>query len=91
MTVNLDTVNNCQAFLNAESKQPSRLDIMKEVLYHPILDVGVGLSCPELKCFSLKVIGFSASDMSDQNILLLIKLIFPKETENFLRNTKTTI
>ena len=58
MTVILDTVNNCQAFLNAESKESSRLDIIKEVLNHPILDVGVGLPCLELRCFSLKVIGF---------------------------------
>ena len=64
---------------------------MKEVLNHPILDVGIGLPCLELKCFSLKVIGFFASDMSDQNILLLIKFIFLRETENLLRNTKTTV
>ena len=64
---------------------------MKEVLIHPILDVGVGLPCLELKCFILKVIGFFASDMSDQNILLPKKFIFPKETEILLRNTKITV
>ena len=61
---------------------------MKEVLNHPILDVGIGLPCLELKCFSLKVIGFFASDMSDQNILLPTKTIFLRETENLLRIKK---
>ena len=42
-------------------------------------------------CFIFKVIGFFASDVSDQNILLPIKFIFPKETEILLRNTKLTV
>ena len=42
-TVNMDTVSECQDFLNAELKKSSRLNIRKESLYHPILDGGVGL------------------------------------------------
>ena len=49
--VNLDTVSKCQELLNTELKKSSRLDITKEVLYHPILDGGVGLPCLQLKLF----------------------------------------
>ena len=90
-TVNLDTVSKCQEILNAELKKSSSLDIRKEFLYHPILDDGVGLPCLQLKLFSLKIIDFFASDMSDQNILLPTKFILPKEIKNLLRNTNITI
>ena len=42
-TVNLDNVSKCQDLLNADLKKSSRLDIKKEVLYHPILNGGIGL------------------------------------------------
>ena len=90
-TVNLDTVSKCQELLNTELKKPSRLDIRKEVLYHPILDGGVGLPCLQLKHFILKNIDFFASDMSDQNSLLSTEFIFPKEFKNLLRNTNISI
>ena len=86
-TVNLDTVSKCQEILNAELKKSSSLDIRKEFLYHPILDGGVGLPYLQLKLFSLKIIDFFASDMSDQNILLPTKFILPKEIKNLLRIT----
>ena len=47
-TVKMDTVNKCQELLNTELKKLSRLDIRKEILYHPILDGGVGLPCLQL-------------------------------------------
>ena len=53
----------------------------------PILLGGIGLACLQLKLFSLKIIDFYASDMSDQNSFLPTKFNFPKEIENFLRNT----
>ena len=86
-TVNLDNVSKCQELLNAELKKPSRLDIMKEVLYHPNLDGRVDLLCPQLKLFSLKVNDVFASDMSDQNSLLPPELLLPKEIKNLLRDT----
>ena len=90
-TVNVDTVSKCQELLNAEMKQLSRLDISKEVLYHPILDIGVGLPCLQVKHFSLKIINFFASDMSDQNSFLTTEFFFPKEIKNLLRNTNISI
>ena len=81
-TVNLDTVSKCQELLNTELQKSSRLDIRKEVLYHPILDGGVSLPCLQLKLFSLKIIDFFASDMSDQNSLLPTEFIFSKEIKN---------
>ena len=90
-TVNLETVSKCQELLNTELKKSSRLDIRKEILYHPILDGGVGLTCLQLKLFSLKIINFFASDMSDQNSLLPTGFIFSKEIKNLLRNTNISI
>ena len=91
-TVNLDTVSKCQELLNTElKKKTSRLDIRKEVLYHPILDGGIGLPCLQLKLFSMKIIDFFASDMSDQNSLLPTDSILPKEIKNVLRNTNISI
>ena len=81
-TVNLDTVSKCQELLNTELQKSSRLDIRKEFLYHPILDGGVSLPCLQLKLFSLKIIDFFASDMSDQNSLLPTEFIFSKEIKN---------
>ena len=89
--VNLDTVSKCQELLNTELKKSSRLDIKKEVLYHPILDGGVGLPCLQFKVFSLKIIDFFASDMSDRNSLLPTEFIFSKEIKNLLRNTNISI
>ena len=86
-TVNSVTVSKCQELLNAELEKLSRLDIRKEVLYHPILDGGVGLRCLQLKLFSLKVIDFFASERSDQNSLIPTETIFPKEIKNLLKNT----
>ena len=86
-TFNLDTVSKCQKLLNAELKKSRRFDIRKEVLYHPILDSGVGLPCLQLKFFSLIIINFFVSDMSDQNSFLPTEFIFPKEIKNLLRNT----
>ena len=60
-------------------KKTSRLDIRKEVLYHPILVGGIGLPCLQLKLFSMKIIDFFASDMSDQNSLLPTDSILPKK------------
>ena len=57
-TVDLDTVSKCQELFNAELKKSSRLDVRKEILYHPILDGGVGLPCLQLKLSSLKLIDF---------------------------------
>ena len=90
-TVNLDTVSKCQELLNTELKKTSRLDIRKEVLYHPILDGGIGLPCLQLKLFSMKIIGFFASDIPDQNSLLPTDSILPKEIKNLLRNTNISI
>ena len=90
-TVNLDTVSKCQQLLNTELKKSSRLDIKKEVLNHPILDGGVGLPCLQPKLFSLKIIDFFASDMSDQNSLLPTEFIFPKEFTKLLRNTNISV
>ena len=90
-TVNLDTVNKCQELLKAELKKSSRLDIRKEVLHHPISDGGVGLPCLQFKLFSLKIIDFFASDMSDRNSLLPTEFIFTKEIKNLLRNTNSSI
>ena len=90
-TVNLDTVSKCQELLKTELKKTSRLDIRKEVLYHPILDGGIGLPCLQLKLFSMKIIDFFASDMSDQNSLLPSNSILPKEIKNLLRNTNISI
>ena len=90
-TVNLDTVSKCQELLNTELKKSSRLDIRKEVLYHPILDGGIGLPCLQLKLFSMKTIDFFASDMYDQNSLLPTDFILPKEFKNLLRNTNISI
>ena len=90
-TVNLDTVSKCQQLLNTELKKSSRLDIKKDVLYHPILDGGVGLPCLQRKLFSLKFIDFFASDMSDQNSLLPTNIIFPKEFKKWLRNTNISV
>ena len=90
-TVNLDTVSKGQQFLNTELKKSSRLDIRKEVLYHPILDGGVGLPCLQPKLFSLKIIDFFNSDMSDQNSLLPTEFIFPKEFKSLLRNTNISV
>ena len=90
-TVNLDTLSKCQELLNTELKKTSRLDIRKEVLYHPILDGGIGLPCLQLKLFSIKIIDFFASDMSDQNSLLPTDSILPKEIKNLLRNTNISI
>ena len=56
-------------------------------LYHPILDGGVVLPCLQLKLFSLKIIDFFASDMSDQNSLLPTECIFSKEIKILLRKT----
>ena len=89
--VNLDTVSKCQQLLNTELKKSSRLDIKKEVLYHPILDGGVGLPCLQLKLFSLKIIDFFASDMSDRDSLLPTEFIFSKEIKKLLRNTNISI
>ena len=86
-TVNLDTVSKRQEILNTEFKKSSRLDTRKKVLYHPILDGGVGLPCLQIKLFSLKIIDVFASDMSDQNNLLPTEFIFPKEFKSLLRNT----
>ena len=86
-TVNSVTVSKSQELLNAELEKLSRLDIRKEVLYHPILDGGVGLRCLQLKLFSLKVIDFFASERSDQNSLIPTETIFPKEIKNLLKNT----
>ena len=90
-TVNLDTVSKCKEFLNAQFKISNRLDIRKEVLYHPILDGGVGLPCLQLKIFSLKIIDFFASDMSAQSSFLPTEFFFPKEIKNLLRNTNVSI
>ena len=90
-TVNLDSVSKCQELLNTELKKSSRLDIRKEVLYHPILDGGVGLPCLQLKLFSMEIINFFASDMSDQNSLLRTDFILPKELKYLLRNTNISI
>ena len=90
-TVNLDTVSKCQELLNTELKKSSRLDIRKEVLYHPILDGGIGLPCLQLKLFSMKIIDFFASDISDQNSLLPTDFILPKKFKNLLRNTNISI
>ena len=89
--VYLDTVSKCQQLLNTELKKSSRLDIKKEVLYHPILDGGVGLPCLQLKLFSLKIIDFFASDRSDRNSLLPTEFIFSKEIKTLLRNTNISI
>ena len=72
-------------------EESSRLDIRKEVLYHPILDGGLGLLCIQLKLLRLKFIDFSASDMSDQNSLLTTEFISPKKFKNLLRNTNISI
>ena len=72
-------------------KKSSRLDIRKEVLYHPILDGCVGLPCLHSKLFSMKFINFFASDMSNQNSLLPTDFILPKEFKNLLRNTNISI
>ena len=80
-TVNLDIVSECQELLNPELKNLSRL-IRKEVLYDPILDGGVGSPCLQLKFFSLKIIDFFASDMSDHNSLLPTEFVFPIENTN---------
>ena len=90
-TVNLDTVSKFQKLLNTELKKSSRLDIRKEVLYHPILDGGIGLPCLQLKLFSMKIIDFFASDMSNQNSLLPTDFILPKEFKNLLRKTNISI
>ena len=83
-TINLDTVSKCQELLHAELKKSSRLDIRKEILYHPILDRGVGLPCLQPKFFSLKLIDFFASDMSNQNNLLPTEFIFKEELKKLL-------
>ena len=90
-TVILDTVSKCQELFNAELKKSNRLDVRKEILYHPILDDGVGLPCLQLELSSLKIIDFFASDMSDQISLLPTVFVFPKEIKNSLRNTNTSI
>ena len=72
-------------------KKTSRLDIRKEVLYHSILDGGIGLPCLQLKLFSMKIFDFFASDMSDQNSLLPTYSILPKEIKNLLRNMNISI
>ena len=90
-TFNLNTVKKCQELLNTDLKKSSRLDIRKEVLYHPILDGGVGLPCLQFKLFSLKIIDFFISDMSNQNSLLPTEFIFPKEFKNLLKNTNISI
>ena len=90
-TVNLDTDSTCQDLLSTKLKKSSRLDIRKEVLYHPILDGGVGLPCLQLELFSLKIIDFFASDMSDQNSLLPTEFILPKEFKTFVENTNISI
>ena len=90
-TVNLDTVSKRLEKLNTELKKSSRLDTRKKVLYHPILDGGVGLPCLQFKLFSLKIIDVFASDMSDQNNLLPTEFIFPKEFKSLLRNTNISI
>ena len=63
-------------------EKTSRLDIRKEVLYHPILDRGIGLPCLQLKLFSMKIIDFFASDMSDQNSFLPTDSILPSDFTN---------
>ena len=80
-TVNMDTVSKCQELLKAELKKISRLDIRKEVLYHPILDIGAGLPCLQVKLFRLKIIDFFASDMSDQNSLLPTEFFSRKKSK----------
>ena len=80
-----------QELLNTELKKSSRLDIKKEVLYHPILYGGVGLPWLQLKLFSLKIINFFASHMSGRNNLLPTEFIFSKEIKNLLRNTNISI
>ena len=72
-------------------KKPSRLDIKKEILYRPILDGGIGLPCLQLKLFSMQIIDFFASDMSDQKSLLPTDSILPKDIKNLLRNTNISI
>ena len=69
-TVNLETVCNCPDSLKEKLKKLSRLDMGKEVLYHPTLDGGEGLPILQLKFFKLKFINLFSSEMSDQNSLL---------------------
>ena len=86
-TVYLNTVSKCQDLLNIELKKSSRLGLAKEVLYHPILEGGVGLPYLQLKIFSRRIIDFFASDMSHQNSLLSSDFVFPQEIKKLLRNT----
>ena len=43
------------------------------------------------KVFSLKIVNFFASDMSNQNSMLPAEFIFPKEIKILLRNTNSSI
>ena len=63
----------------------------KRSFISPILDGGIGSPCLQLKLFSMKLIDFFASDMSDQNSLLPTNFVLPKEFKNLLRNTNISI